>query len=72
MPTPSYSRGTTGRTPTFPKTLEYLLENVDALEDEQLEENEATLKQFVQSLVGEETRNYIFKFLVEYGHASEE
>ena len=72
MPTPSYSSGTTGRSPTFPKTLKYFLEHVDGLENEQLEENEATLKQLVEVLVSQETCNYIFEFLVEYGYGSEE
>lgn len=69
---PSYSKGTTGRSPTFPKTLKYFLENADTLKDEQLEENQATLKQLVQALMSEEASDYIFKFLIEYSYATEE
>jgi hypothetical protein len=48
------------------------LENADTLKDEQLEENQATLKQLVQALMSEEASDYIFKFLVEYSYATEE
>ena len=68
MPTASYAGSTTGRTPTFPATLTYFLESMDALEDDVLKENEATFKQLIQALVPESTRKYIFKFLEEHGY----
>jgi hypothetical protein len=67
MPRVSHSTGTNGRSPTFPGTLEHIITEMKTLEDDVLEENEATFKQLIQFLVPLSTRLYIFQFLVEHG-----
>jgi len=68
MPTVSYARSTTGRTPTFPATLAFFLESMDSIEDDVLKENEATFKQLIKALVPDSTCEYIFQFLVQHGY----
>ncbi|KJA26822.1 hypothetical protein HYPSUDRAFT_35977 [Hypholoma sublateritium FD-334 SS-4] len=65
-PTAHHASAKIGRSPTFPATMNHLLDEMTPLDPEVVDETEAAFKEIATIALGDEFTDYIDKFLADY------
>lgn len=65
-PTANHASAKTGRSPTFPATINHLLDEMAPLDPQVVDETEAAFKEIATIALGDEFTEYIENFLADY------